>query len=500
MPWRQACYWGVRAVLGVKDTVPMKRILTQLALITTLALFIEPGASSQSIVTPTLTGITPVGIPAGLNSAAASATGPAEWPQWRGPDGRAISGETGLPLSWSDTENLAWKVEIEGRGHSSPSVWGNRLFLTTAMQGEEVPGAEPPVHTYAGEVFLHPDSMGANFSHTLKVVAFDATTGEKVWDQVAYEGRVFDDRHRMGSYANSTVATDGEYVYAYFGPEGLYCYDFDGNLVWQAEVGKTKTVGLGTGTSPVIYEDLVIITADEDEGADSFIVALDRFTGEEVWKEPRSVQASWATPLLVVDPNDRTQLVVSGNELSLSYDPATGEELWRAQGLRSHAIHTPLAAGEMIYLTSGFPRKVLRAFSLGDYGDLGESDSLVWEYNKGMAYVTSNIVYGGHVYLFNDGGVVTCLDALTGEIVYEGGRPPVPGSFKSSPVAYDGKILIASEEGDLFVIKAGPEFEVLATNSMNEVVWASPAISNGKIYIRGDRHLFAVGQAQGNDD
>ena len=464
-----------------------------LSLIIPLALFVEPNANSQTIGTLT-------SVPAGLNAATSSATGGSQWPQWRGPGGRGISDETDLPLGWSDTENLAWKVEIEGKGHSSPSVWGNRVFLTTAVQGEEVPGAGPPIHTYGEEVFLHPDSMGGNFSHTLKVVAFDATTGERVWEQVAYEGRVFDDRHRRNSYASPTVATGGEYVYAYFGPEGLYCYDFDGNLVWQAEIGKIKTVGLGTGTSPVIYENLVIIAADEDEGANSFIVALDRFTGEEVWKETRPVQASWATPLLVVAPNDRTQLVVSGNELLLSYDPATGEELWRADGLMSHAIHTPLAAGEMVYLTSGFPRNVLRAFRLDANGDLDGSEGLVWEYKKGMAYVTSNIVYRGHVYLFNDGGVVTCLDALTGEIVYEGGRPPVPGNFKSSPVAYDGKILIGSEEGDLFVLKAGPEFEVLATNSMNEVVWASPAISNGKIYIRGDRHLFAAGQAQGNQD
>ena len=419
--------------------MPIKRVLRPLALVIPLALFVEPNVSSQAIVTPT-------SIPAGLNPARTSVSGRSDWPQWRGPGGHAISEETGLPLTWSDTGNLAWMVEIEGRGHSSPSVWGNRVFLTTAVQGKEVPGAGPPVHTFGGEVCRHPDSMGANFSHTLKVLAFDASTGERVWEQVAYEGRVFDDRHRRSSYAGPTVTTDGEYVYAYFGPEGLYCYDFDGTLVWQAEIGKIKTEGLGIGTSPVIYENLVIIADDENEGADSFIVALDRLTGEEVRNKSRPVQASWATPLLVTAPNGRTHLVVSGNELLLSYDPATGEELWRTEGLMSHAIHSPLASEDMVYLTSGFPRNVLRAFRLDADGNLDGSESLVWEYRKGMAYVTSNIVYRGHVYLFNDGGVVTCLDALTGEIVYEGGRPPGPGNFKSSPVTYDGKILIASDE------------------------------------------------------
>ncbi len=434
--------------------------------------------------------------PALIHWSATRASGAeANWPQWRGPDGQGVSNERRLPTEWSADKNIKWKTPIPGRGHSSPIVWGNRIFLTTDLEGEIVPGAKAVAHKMRGQPFKHPDSVGADRKHTLKVLCLDRHTGKMLWEQVAYEGTVFDDRHRKGSYASPTPATDGRYLYAYFGTEGLYCYDFNGKLLWKVMPGQIPTVGMGPGTSPVLFENLVILQCDEDNGEKSFIVALDKKTGKEVWKTPRQVQASWATPLIVRTPQ-RTELITSGNEWIISYDPKTGEELWRAKGHGSNAIPTPVAGQGMVFVYAGFPAKRTFAIKLGASGDITESANIVWKYDKGTAYVPSAILYGDYLYLMTDRGILTCLEAKTGKVIYEGGRVPVPATFTASPVAFDGKILLTSEDGDTFVIKAGPKHEVIATNSLAEPVYASPAISGGMIFIRGERHLYCIGNGK----
>lgn len=415
------------------------------------------------------------------------------WTQWRGPEGNGISLETNLPAEWSDNKNIKWKTPIPGRGHSSPVVWENRIFLTTDIEGDIVPGAKAVEHMDSGKPFKHPDSIGADRKHSFKVLCVDRLTGKTLWEQTAYEGTVYDDRHRKSSFASPTPATDGNYVFAYFGTEGLYCYDFTGKLIWKFAPGPIATFGMGTGTSPVLYENSVILQCDEDNGEKSFIVALDKKTGREVWKTARKVQASWSTPLIVRGPQ-RTEMITSGNELIISYDPKTGKELWRTKGHASNAIATPVAGNGMVFVYAGFPVKKTLAIALGASGDISDSKSIAWQYDKGTAYVPSSILYGEYLYLMSDRGIITCLDAKTGKIVYEGGRIPVPATFTASPVAFDGKILLTSEDGDTFVIKAGPKHEVLATNSIAEPVYASPAISEGMIFIRGEKNLYCIGR------
>lgn len=416
------------------------------------------------------------------------------WPQFRGPGGLGVAEDVDVPLRWSADENLLWKTAIEGLGHSSPIVWGEHIFVTTALDGEPIPGAQAPVHRFGGDEFKHPQAVGADKSHTMKVVALNARTGEVVWTRTAYEGRVYDDRHSASSYASPTPATDGERVYAYFGSEGVYAYDLGGTLVWQRDIGDIKTVGLGVGTSPVLFRDLVLIQADEDEGKESFLVALDRKTGAEVWRVPRPVQASWTTPLVVRDPGGREQLVTAGNELLLAYDPATGQEIWRAKGLDSNAIHTPLIDGDKVVFTAGYPTKNIIAVRLGKTGDLSGSENVVWTYAKGTAYVPSNLLYDGRLYLISDGGVLTCLDPQTGAVVYEGGRFPEAGKFMASPIAISGKLLLVNTDGVAAFVKAGPVHEVLGQSDLDEPVYATPAVSRGRLYIRGERHLFAIGK------
>jgi outer membrane protein assembly factor BamB len=417
----------------------------------------------------------------------------ANWPQWRGPDGSGISNEKNLPAEWSPTKNIKWKTPIAGRGHSSPIVWGKYVFLTTAVEGEAVSGAKAAKHLIDGKEWVHPDSIGADRKHTFKVVALNRDSGKILWETVAWEGTPYDNRHRKSSYAASTPTTDGKMVYAFFGTEGLYAYDYNGKLAWKAQLGNLATLGMGTAASPILYENLVIVQCDEDNGEASFIVALDKKTGKEAWRTPRTkIQVSWSTPLLVRTPK-RAELIASGTEYVISYDPATGKELWRHKGLESNAIPSPVANSEMAYLVAGFPAKITLAIKLGGSGDLTGTPSVAWKYAKGTAYVPSPILYGDYLYLTTDRGILTAIDAKTGEVKYEGGRIPIPATFTASPVAFEGKILMTSEDGDTFMVKAGPQHQIIGTNSIGEAVYASPAIADGHIFIRGEKNLYCIG-------
>jgi outer membrane protein assembly factor BamB len=423
------------------------------------------------------------------SSVAAVADATAEnWPQWRGPGGQGVSTEGALPLEWTPARNIAWKTELPGSGLSSPIVWGDRVFVTAVVEGEPVPGAKAVTHTVDGKEWVHPASVAADKKHEFKVVALDARTGRILWERTPYEGTVHDARHRRSSFAGPTPVTDGEMVFAYFGPEGLYAYDLNGQLVWKA-IEKFPTLGLGAGTSPVLFDNLIIIQRDEDNGDNSEIVAYEKKTGKQAWRTKRQVQISWGTPV-IVDAAGRKELVAMGTEATIAYDPRTGKELWRAKGVQSNAIHTPLVGHGLVIVSAGYPEKRVLAIRPGDVPD---KRRVAWEYTKGTAYVVSNILYNGYLYLLTDNGIVTCLDPATGEVKYEGGRPPKPAKFMGSPVAFSGYVALTSEDGETFLVKAGPAHAIERTNSVDEPVFSSPAIANGRIYIRGNKHLFAIG-------
>ena len=377
------------------------------------------------------------------------------------------------------------------KGWATPhrSCGTDLIFLTTAIEQEEIEGASAPEHSFGGQPFKHPMAMGSNKKHTMKVIAVEAGSGKVAWSQTAYSGRVFDDRHSGSSYASPTPVTDGERVYAYFGSEGVFAYDFEGRQIWSHDIGDIKTVGLGVGTSPVLFENLVIIVADEDSGDDSFIVALDKTTGKEIWRTDRDVQCSWSTPV-VVEHDGKNYLLASGNELIIAYDPMTGKEIWRVKGLENNAIHTPMVIDDLAIFSSGYPSKKIVAVRLTGSGDRGED--YVWQYTKGAAYVPSNLLHDGLLYLTNDGGVITCLDARTGEVVYEGGRAPIRGRYTASMVAAGNRILMVNEDGEMVSIKAGKTHEILGTGSFDEPVHATPAIANDRLYVRARKHLYAL--------
>jgi len=413
--------------------------------------------------------------------------GPNDWPGWRGGSSAGVSEAKDIPANW-DESRIAWKAPVEGRGHSSPVIWGDRLFVTTDIEGDVLPGAGPVKHTVSGQDYVHPQATGGNRKHTLKLICFDARTGKPLWDRVAYEGKVFDDVAKFNTYASPTAVTDGKYVYAYFESQGLYKYDFDGRLAWKMSLGGIATLGVGTGVSPVLAGDKVIILADQDEGANSFIAAVSAKDGSVAWKVSRKSSITWTTPL-VIESGKRMLVVAPSEENVIAYDARNGEEVWRTEGLEGNVVHTPVAGHGFVFVSAGYQKKKTMAIRLEPAK--GE-DRIAWRYAKGTGYIPSPILLGDYLYLMTEGGILTCLDARTGVPQYEGKRFPKPGKFMSPPVAFDGKLMITNQDGDTYVVKAGPEYEVLATNTVAEPVYGSLALASKSVFIRSARSLFCI--------
>ncbi len=420
---------------------------------------------------------------------AAGPEDPRYWPGWRGPDGSGVSTTTGFPERITSGAEI-WRVRVPGRGHSSPVVWGNRVFLTSSIPGEEIPGHEPPVHIRDGEVYVHPGSESGNRRHTLIGLAWDTLTGAELWRRVLHDGPVYDNRYRTETYASLTPLTDGERVYFWFGSQGLHALTLDGDPVWSRDLGDFGDWGLGHGISPVRYGDLIILVCDDDGGENSMIFAVDRRTGSVVWQTPRRVRKSWGTPSLT-PVGDAVQLVVASYDRIAAYDPASGREIWGRAGFDSNVAHTPvhLPVGKdrLVFVSTGYPDKEVRALRLVPGRKDPEPE---WVASGGTGYLPSGLVYEGLLFVISDGGVVTGLDPLTGAVRFRG-RPPNPGRYHASPVGYEGKVLVGSLEGDITIFRAAPDFGILETGSVDEAIWASPALSEGALYLRTVSHLYA---------
>ena len=416
----------------------------------------------------------------------------ADWPQWRGPGGRARA-ESGAPLRWSADENVVWKQRIEGRAHSSPIVVGDLVFVTSAISGEQVPGHEAIIHFIGSEEFLHPDSLGADQRLDVLLLALDRHNGSVRWRRLVRAGALpYDNRHRVSSYANPTPASDGERVIAWFGSQGLHAFTLEGDLLWSQDFGGVGTLGMGVATSPVLATaaGLVVVQNDVEGGDGSFIAALDIPTGAVRWRVERSQPAGWATPIVLGAASGDSLVVAMGVDEIVAYQAETGQERWRVEGLGGNAAPSPVASGEgLVFAVTGYPRKKVLALDL-------EDGSLRWDYRKGQGYVPSPIFHRGVLYLVSDGGILTALDGEAGGVIYEGGRMPLPSRFFSSPVVAGERIYLTSEDGDTHVIRPGPQFEVLATNSLDEPVMASPAVVDGTIYLRGAEHLYAIAEPE----
>ena len=445
-----------------------------------------------------------------LPSAASAETAPAKspakapsWPSFRGTQASGV-GEGTVPTAWNAETGtkVLWKTLIPGLAHSSPVVWGDRIYVTTAVSTEANPTFR---HGLYGDV----DSVETKAEHSWRVLAIDRKTGKVLWEKVAHTGMPLVKRHIKATHANSTPATDGEHVVALFGSAGLYCYKADGTLKWKKDLGVLDagwfydpSYQWEYGASPIIYKNLVILQADLQKG--SFIAAYDLADGRQVWRTDRDEIPSWATPT-VFESEKRAELVTNATKHVRGYDPMTGKELWRLAGNSEIVTPTPIAAHGHAYVTAGYaPIQPIYAIRLGTAnGDItlpegkDTNDAITWSRKRGGPYMPTPIIYGDHLYTCANSGILTAYDAKTGAEVYKeriAGTKSV--AFTASPVAADGKLYFPSEDGEVYVVKAGPKFELLATNPMGEVLMATPAIVDGMIIVRGRQHLFAIGEAK----
>lgn len=425
-------------------------------------------------------------------------TEPANWPSFRGPDGTGVADGQNPPVAFDvkKGENVRWKTEIPGLGHSCPVVWGDRVFLTTAISSGQ---ADPKIRIgNYGDVASVDDTS----KHSWQLLCLDRETGKILWTKTAYEGVPKIKRHLKGSQANCTPATDGKCVVACFGSEGLFCYDFEGKELWKRDLSTLdssfsldREYEWGFGNSPVLHDGLCILQCDLSR--DSFIAAFSLQDGSKVWSTPRDEIPSWSSPVVWRNAK-RTEIVTNAAQYARGYDPKTGAELWRLAKKSEVTVPTPVLGKDLAYIASGNrPIQPIIAVKPGATGDISLKEneetnaSIAWSKLRGGPYMPTPILYRGHLYTCSNSGVLACYDAATGKEVY---KERIGGSsYTASPLASDGRLYFASEEGDVRVVKAGPSFELLSVNPLGDYVMATPAISNGSLFVRSQHYLWSLG-------
>lgn len=425
-----------------------------------------------------------VALTAGVALAALPQPATSGWLQWRGPFGTGVAvGDA--PVRWSDEAGVRWKTAIPGRGHSTPIIVGNRLFLTTAIPTGR--GSAAPARSRGGG-----GGADAGMEHRFEVLAIDRASGKTTWQRTAVVATPHEGYHRTyGSFASNSPVSDGQRVYAFFGSRGLYAYSLDGDLLWQKDFGiKLRMDGaFGEGTAPVLHDGRLLILFDHLDGG--FLAVLDAPSGKELFRIPRTERYNWAPPF-VATHGGRRQIVING-ETTRGYDYDTGALIWEARGLGENSVPQVVQHGDLVFSMSGHTIKYLMGIRLGRKGDLTGTDGIVWSTARGVSYTPSPALHDGRLYVVSDAGLVSNFDAATGRPIWQTERLPQPYNFKASPVIAAGKVYLATEEGDVVVLRAGDAFEVLATNSLRDQSFiASPVIADGAIYLRSRTHLFRI--------
>jgi outer membrane protein assembly factor BamB len=383
------------------------------------------------------------------------------WPRWRGPSGQGLVTGSGYPDRWSATENVRWKVAVPGSGNSSPVVWGDRIFLTTARDN----------------------------GRRLSLIAYRRSDGTQLWESFAPEGRT-ESVHQKNGHASATPSTDGRLVYVSFGSRGLMAFDFEGKLAWQQDLGAISNYW-GTAGSPLLYKDRIVLYQDQQR-APSFIAAFDAATGKQVWKANRDASVGWGSPV-AIRYGGRDEIIVNGQYAVVAYDPENGRERWRVSGTTMEVVPTVVVGHGLLFSSSGRAGPTL-AIRPGGQGDVTKTH-LAWSSPRGSPFIPSPILYGNLLYMVNDmTSIATTFDARSGQTVWQDrlGLARREG-FSASPIAFDNKIFFTNDEGETFVLAAGEKFNLLHTNSIGERTLASPALVDGRWYIRTEGHLFAIG-------
>jgi outer membrane protein assembly factor BamB len=429
----------------------------------------------------------------------------ANWGQWRGPLGTGLAPQANPPTEWSETKNVLWKIKVPGSGISTPIVWGDNIFLLTAIAPEKK--AEPAVtSTPTGGTNASGGpggrQRGGGFGRSEKpsdklkfvVLCLDRKTGKTIWQQTAAEEIPHEGHHPDGTFASASPVTDGEHVWAYFGSRGLHCYDLAGNKKWSKDFGDMITRNsFGEGASPALHGDVIVINWDDEKDGD-FIIALDKKTGKELWKKSRNEPTGWSTPL-VVEYQKKLQVIVSATGKVRSYDLATGEEIWSCGGLGANPIPTPVIGQDTVYVMSGHREPKLLAIALGRTGDLTGTDAVRWSYDRSTPYVPSPVLAGDSLYFVSrNDGKLSSFDVKTGKPNYE--VEALTGIFGvyASLVATPDRIYVLGREGKCAVVKPGTKLEILATNKLDDRTDASIAVVGKELFIRGRENLYCIAE------
>jgi len=401
------------------------------------------------------------------------------WPQWRGPLGTGVAPHADPPLHWSETNHVKWKLALPGESDSTPIIWEDRVFVLSAVPAER--------GTSEAE-----KATGGNGTFRFTVFCVNRSSGEIMWQKVARETSPHEGRQENNTFASASPVTDGRLVWAFFGSRGLFCYDFDGNLKWQKDLGQMKTkMGFGEGASPALSGNTIVINWDHE--GDDFIAAFDKTSGKELWRQPRDEATGWSTPL-IVEFKGQKQVVVNATGKVRSYDLASGKELWSCGGQTANAIPSPVAQGDLVYLTSGFRGSAVQAIRLGRTGDLTGTDAIVWSRNKSTPYVPSPLLVDDFLYLISgNDNLVSCFAAKTGEPCFERERLEGLGSVYASPVCAGDRVYILGREGACTVLRKGPKLDVLAVNKLADTRSdASIALVENQIFLRTAHSLYCI--------
>ena len=415
------------------------------------------------------------------------------WPQWRGPYANGVAPYGKPPVEWSESKNIKWKIEIPGKGHATPIIWDNQIFVLTAIETDK------QIKPEKGEQSQKRRRRGPSIArtsnvHKFAIFAINRSDGQIVWQHTAREELPHEGTHATGTWASHSPVTDGKHVYAYFGSRGLYCYDMKGNLRWDKDFGDMRVMAqLGEGSSPVLYKDKIVVTWDHQ--GQSFITALDKHTGKEFWKVARDEGTSWATPL-IVESNGQPQVITSATGHVRSYDLATGQLLWESSGMTANVIPSPVAANDIVYVMSGYRGNALQAIRLSAAKDnIAGSKALVWTLDRDTPYTPSPLLYDDRLYfLKRNDGILACFNANTGDEHFSRQRLEGIKGVYASPVGAGGRIYIASRNGTTQVIKHDTQYEVLAINTLDDGFSASPAVVDNELYLRGEKNLYCIAE------
>ena len=443
-----------------------------------------------------------------LSLKSVSAKGDADqyWPQWRGPSQTGVAPSADPPTTWSESENIKWKVNLPGSGNATPIIWGDQIFIQAAIatgkktepaktESDSAPPPPPPGRGPGGGR----GRMGMGGPPPTEIQQFvllciDRKTGKTLWQQVAKEELPHEGfREGDGTFASPSGLTDGKNVYAYFGSHGLYCYDMTGKLQWSQDLGKMRiALGFGEGSSPTLYKDTLIVNWDNEDG--SFITALDKNSGKTLWKEKREERTSWATPL-VVEHHGKAEVVTAATIKIRSYDISTGKLLWECGGLTRNVIPSPVADAEKVYCISGFQGSSLLAIKLGGSGDLTGSDSIAWTHKKSTPYVPSPLLYSGKLYFYAvNNGRISCLDSKSGQVLIDAEPLEELSGVYASPLGAGGKLYLPGRNGVTVVLRQSDKLEKLASNKLDDKFDASPAAVGKELFLRGQRNLYCIAE------